>query len=446
MKESRVNFKLAALVAFVLALSLANFYRAVDFEYADYDGFQYLSFSRSILSGSGLYLNTIRSPVLAVLIPLELNLARLGMIAFHLVNTALIFAIVKKLTKNESAALFSAFLYGTNWWMITFLIGTLSDLPAMAFFLASLLFWTSGSRKGMIYSAILAGFAFIARFDTIFLLLPLMAFTAKQHRQEYAAYFLSIALIFETATSWLAFGTFVYPPLEFLKFNFVDGTAFKLAGEGGFSIFGKFLELSPLLALLFIASLQKIRDAGYRNILFITLSASVMFALLPVPDYRIFMVKLIPLTAMLSAYALLAISEKITVKLPLLTILAGSIYLIYNAVLLASVQYPVWKLSDTPCDMENICTNAPPIVNYFCGKPARDIHQSGSRHVNTDELNRTEVVLGNLRVCDHLVYYNVSFDYDREIDRLIGGRYGLENETPFALVYDLSTWKTGNPA
>lgn len=441
MSLNKIPMKLVFVVLSVLAVAVINLHRASGFEYADFDGFQYLSFSKSVVFGTDVYKDPIRSPILAFLIPPDLMLARIEMIFLHLANVALIFAIVKKVTNNENAALFSAFLYGINWWMITFLVGTLSDLPAMTFFLASFLFWLNGDRKSMIYSGILAGLAFIVRFDAILLLLPLVAFTAaKKFRKEFFVPFLVLILPFELFTSWAVFGKLVYPPLEFLKVNFFYGLAPSLAVNSGLlSMVGKIFELSPLLVILSVLSLFQVNDQNYRKILLISLFAFVTLTILPIPDNRIFMVKLVPFMSMLAGYALLPFADKmgkpLNTALILFVLMA---YTVYNLGLAFSIDYPDWRLSGTPCEYDNICTNAVPVVNYYCGENAVDIHQAGGRHVNTDpSLNKTYTIFSNLAKCDYLVYYNVSFGYEDRLNELIKSKYPLSEAKEFALVYDL---------
>lgn len=438
--KGRLN--LLFLMSIVLAISIVNLQRASNFEYADFDGFQYLSFSKSVLSGAYFYENTIRSPILAFIILPDLVLARIEMIIFHLTAVMLVYLITYELTKNENASLFSSLLYGVNWWMTTFLVTTLSDLPAMAFFLFSLLLWIRDGKGDMILSGLFAGLAFITRFDTVVILLPIVLFTLnRKFKYDFFVPLFLMAVPFELLTSWLTFGKLVYPPLEFLKVNFVYGLAPALAAshEGVFFVAKKVFELSPLLVFTSIVSLLKIKDFNYFRIFSISAFAFLVFSFIPTPDNRIFMVKLVPLMSILSAYSFILIRDKFKKPFNYYLVIAISlVYLVYNLALIFSVQYPVWKLNETPCPNGLICTNAPPIVNYYCGKNAIDIHQLGSKHINTNpELDKNSTVLYNLGKCDYLIYYNVSFGYDEPTNGLIKGKYELQNATNFALVYTL---------
>lgn len=444
MPNKHFSVKLLTLIIFILLTSLLNFHRSADFEYADLDGFQYLSFSKSVLSGTHFYENTIRSPILAFIILPDLVLARVEMIIFHLIAVTLVYLITYELTKNENASLFSSLLYGVNWWMTTFLVTTLSDLPAMVFFMFSLLLWIRGGKYNTILSGTFAGLAFITRFDTAVILLPIVLFALnKKFKYDFLTPLFLIAVPFELLTSWLTFGKLVYPPLEFFNVNFVYGLAPALAKghETVFFVSKKIFELSPLLVFASIVSLLKIKNPNYFRIFSISAFAFLVFSFTPTPDNRIFMVKLIPLMSILSAYTFLLIHDKLKKPFNYYLIAAVSlIYIIYNLILIFSVQYPVWKLSETPCLNGIMCTNAPPIVNYYCEKNAIDIHQSGSKHINTNpELDKNSTVFFNLKRCDYLIYYNVSFGYEDSINEMIKSRYALETATNSAFVYNLKS-------
>ncbi len=441
--KENISIKLIVLLVFVFIYSLINFDRSINFEYADYDGFQYLSFSKSVLSGAHFYENVIRSPILALIILPDLVLARIEMIIFHLIAVVLVYLITYEITKNEWASLFSSLLYGVSWWMITFLSSTLSDLPAMVFFLTSLFFWIKDGKNNMFYAGIFSGLAFITRFDIAVLLLPLIVFTFnRKSKRDFLTPLFLIAVPFELLTSWFVFGRLVYPPLEFFNVNFVYGLAPALANahdSGIFFVASKLVELVPLLVFMSLISMIWKRDHNYNKIFALTAFCFLAFSLLPTPDNRIFMVKLIPLMTILSAYSFLLIRDKFRKPLNYcLVAIICLIYIIYNLVFLFSVQYPVWKLSETPCYEGVVCTNAPPVVNYYCEKPAEDIYRFGDKHVNTNlELNKTAVILYNLEKCDHLVYYNVSFGYDDNVNELIKSKYTLEKETGFSVIYGL---------
>ncbi len=440
----KTHGQLAVLLFVITLFSIYNFSVYSKFEYPDWDGFQYLSFSKSVLSGEEAFLDPIRSPVLALIIPPDMVVARIAMIIFHILTALVVYGITFKITKNELASLFSTSLYGFSWWMLAFLSSTLSDLPAIFFFLLSLYLLLDKNDKYTNYAGLFAGLAFIVRFDMLLLILPMALMFVKSFERikNFMFYFFMVAVVFELASSYAVFGRLVYPPWEFFKLNFLQGFASYLAAPAGTDMLfvaHKSLELYPLLVLFPVFSLFGKRDGHIAKLAAITIFFFAVISFMPVSDNRIFAVKLIPLLSILSSsFSQIAIFKRGRFKHVMAALMAT--YILFNVYLLGGITYPEWRLSDTYCPAGGIiCTNAPPIVNYYCGLQARDTGMLGNRYVGLDgSFNATEAVLYNLKYCNYFIYYKDYFHYSNDTNLLVASSNELIDNNSVSFVYRIS--------
>jgi len=118
-------------------LSLYNYFKAMEYLDADWDGFEILSVIKH--HKKIVFVRPVRSPILTFLIPSEILKARIVLILFHISNVLLIFSIFKEISKNELFSFFASFLYGISWWLIQYTIWIMTEFPAIFFLLLSLL-------------------------------------------------------------------------------------------------------------------------------------------------------------------------------------------------------------------------------------------------------------------------------------------------------------------
>ncbi|MBI4177289.1 MAG: glycosyltransferase family 39 protein [Candidatus Aenigmarchaeota archaeon] len=429
----------------LLALTAANFLRAYNFEYVDWDGFQYLAYSRSIIDGSYAHVNYIRSPLSALMIFPDWFFGRLEMALLHLLSAFLIFRISYKITRSYLPSLFSAFLYWSNWWTQLFTAATLSDIPAMTLFLLFLYFWLDNGKKSDLYAGIFGGLAFLARFDSVLLLAPFFAVSLLEKRDLKRLFVpaIVIAIPFEMATDYLVFNRFVYTPVEFFNLNFSAGFANSLAAnlQQGDVLYAikKSLQFYPLLVIFSLFSLFR---AGENKKMGPVVAAvaflAVSFLMLPVTENRIFAVKFVPLLAIMSSCFVLHVYKNVHKGYAfIVTSFVMLIVFSYNAVHVLSVSYPPWSLSDVQCVGEGIiCTNAPPVVAYQCDSSSVDVYQYGPRHASVDSgLNKTQIVIENVGRCDYLVYFKDYFDYDEQTYRALKASFELISENHVSALF-----------
>ena len=425
-------------IAIVAVISFFNFFKAINFQYADWDGFLYLSYSKTIISGKSAFFYTIKSPILALIFP-DLMLARIEMIIFHLISTALVYLITLRLTKNKLASLFSTLCYGVNYWIVIFLLGTMSDIPAMSFFLICFYFWLSENKKKYVYAGLFAGLAFMARFDVLLLIIPMIFLTPKKriNLKYFLVPMLILAIPFEILLDVLVFKRLIYVPYEFFYVNFTERLPFRMTAyqNNHFYFLKEFVMSFPLLSFLMLFAIPKWRNPALYIFLFLTIA----FIFIPLPDDRIYFVKAIPLVAILASNYVLyfthrktIFTDKFFVFLFFILIIGINFYHVFNT------NYQDWRLEKIKCLDGVICSNLPTVINYYCRKNAVYIYQSGKDYVGLiPELNATEVVIKNLKNCDNLIYFKHYFGYQESIDNYLKTNYNLIESNEMLSLYKI---------
>jgi len=432
------NDFLIIIITIVSVLSLINFYKSLNFLYPDWDGFWYLSYSKNILLGKGDFLYEIRSPLTAIILP-DLLLARIEMIFFHVGITILIYLIILKLTENKLAAAFSSLVYGINWWILPFLITTLTDLPAMFFFLLAFYLWLNGNKRDLILSGFLLGIAFLIRYDTILLILPVILLSVYQKRKiKYLILpFLIVSIFLELLLSSIIYGKIyhtAYATLQFYQYGLKSGLseAFVIARESNITV--KFLEVFYLPFLLSLSVLFYWKEKRNVFLLSIFIPFAALMNFLLVPDNRIFFVKALPFLALLSHNLIYFIKEKINKQI--LLIIIFFVVILSNFIILFQITYPEWHLERTPCLEGSICANIPGAINYFCEKNAIDINSYSKGYVGLiPGANSFESIKENAPKCDYLVYYKGGFGYDQTIKDYLSENYDVIIDNDLTVVY-----------
>lgn len=412
-----------AVLLLVLAASIWNFTKSIPFQLVDFDSFQYLAFSRSLLSGTEIYIPEIRSPFLALLIPSSLLWARFLMALFHVGTTLLIYLISRRLFENRAAALFAALAFGLSWWMFVFQTSPLSDLPGMFFFLAGLLFWLGGEKRGQLVSGVLFGLALLVRFDLIFLIAPLVFFTRPQHFWRVLLPAFLLAGPFEFLLDALAYGHLVYSPFEFFRVNVLQfgGTASKDFLRVGVLLARTF----PLIVFLALFAILRFQKRGNRILLSLFVPFFLLASYAEPAEPRIFVVKLMPLLALLSANFFLVLKETSMKREVWQAVTAGLLIFVvgFGLLRLAGIQYEERKFEVEDCVSGRVCSNFYSAVEYYCG-------------VHTQLVQPTLESVGELgKTCDSFVYFkDISF-YDTNVNTYLQQHAELWGENTAAYVY-----------
>ncbi len=428
----RLGFFLVLLLVGVVALG--NFVRSIPFQLVDFDSFQYLTFSRSLLTGGEIYIPSIRSPLLSLVIPSNLLAARFLMVLFHIGTALLLYALSLRLFQNRLSALFAALAYGLSWWMLVFQTSPLSDLPGMFLFLLGLFFWLREETRSTVVSGALFGLAFLVRFDLVFLILPLILFTKHKLLVHLLAPLFVIMFPLELLADSLAYGRFVYAPWEFFRVNLLQfgGVSSKDFLHVANTIFRAF----PLLSFLSVFVIFKFSQASNKILLSIFTPFFFLASYIQPLEPRIFMVKLLPLLALLSAnfFVLLqrilprkeALSRYAGSREARQAVVLGILILVVGFDMLRAVgiRYEKREFEAQDCVFgSKICSNFPSAVEYYCN-------------------SRTQLVkpvLGSIeglgKICDSFVYFKDISSYNEDVNAYLRQNAELWAENTAAYVY-----------
>jgi hypothetical protein len=405
--EKRTLVLLVFSLAIVSVFSTANYLRYFQDKYIDKDGFAYLntvwSVYYNIRSGERLWMDELRSPLLILFIPLDLDVARLTMMGYLLASTLLVFLISHRLTKDGHAAFFASVTFGTLPYLLDFQRKVLSDLPAVTLYLAGVCFLLRGydSHKGRsvnyTISSALMGLGFIVRFDIAIVVLPILIFLILNDRRRGLLYlipFLSVAVIVELVSSSLYFGRWIYPPWNFFYSNFftetfavtrkgIDLIASENPSLGGLIPVAWFLwypftallyePLLFLLSSLSITAAAKERDAKTLLVVLTLAFLTLVFLFSPKIDPRVYVTKYFPLSAILSSVFLGRFVAKDGRALLLLLLVTGGILCTHAWAVNSFFTYPTWdpskaveeSLTMLESSDRRICTNDVGAVRYF---------------------------------------------------------------------------------
>ncbi|MCW4000031.1 MAG: glycosyltransferase family 39 protein [Candidatus Bathyarchaeota archaeon] len=347
--------------AFVYSQYASNYY-------ADIDGFCYLNTVGSIWShisgGLKYWIDPLRSPLLILFIPPEIEVARFLMIAYLLISTLFIFLLVRQLTKRLDFAFVASVAFGTIPYLLDFTRWVMSDLPAIAFFLAGLYAFFHGFEaqqtrtRDYLISSVIMGFSFLIRFDMAILILPLFIYLLFKDRRSFFIYlfpFLFIAVFLETLSTYLYVGQLEYLPWKFVYTNFFTSQwAVSHVSNAGFYYYLPLaFGFQPLLFLLSFISLFavfKVKDTRYLLIASMLIFYTVAFFMAPKTTPRVYVINYFALAILLSTLFFTALSKvtclqkKFSVKkYPILLVVLIAVLLIPNFALQSHFQYSGWN-------------------------------------------------------------------------------------------------------
>ena len=337
-----------------------------------WDGYVYLVYSYSVLSGEKLFLDKIRSPLLSLVIPPDLELARIANCIYFLLLSIFVFLIVKKLTKNSLLALFGGILVGTNPYLLFFTKYTMSDLPAILFFMIGLYFFFENKKIAEVLSGIFFGFSFVFRPDIGILLIPLFLFKIRDIMffKYCFSSFLFISVLLNFLVSYFVFNRWIYPPLEFLLINFITE---KMAFNTQTTVYTDYLWFFKNFAFFNIAvlpfllfSIRWIKEDKNYTTLFITfVFLTVTHLFLPKIDARIYITKATPLAAILASYAFKSEKKKDeSISSVLIIIIAAIAFLRLSSIL--DIDPIFWRVDKIEYKQEGtVCSNFPFAYIYF---------------------------------------------------------------------------------
>lgn len=415
----------ACILALVVFFALFNFLKSIPFQLVEFDSFQYLTFAKSLFSEGEVFISPIRSPVSAVLIGPNLLFGRFLMVLFHIGIAALLYILSLKLFKNIAAAAFTALVYGLSWWMLVFQTSPLTDLPGMFLFLLGFLVWFGSSKKSMLLAGIAFGTASLLRFDLVFFVLPLLFFTKKELLPYVLIPFFCITVLLEFALDILAYGQLVYAPWEFLKVNLLRfGSA---ASKDFFFVVKTLLVTFPVLTGLALFAVFVRKERGIKILLALFLPFFIIISYIQPFEPRIFVVKLIPLLALFAgsffvvlARAALPVRVKHAIVFVALALVVGM-----GSVRAVGIAYEERKFEQADCVTENVCSNFPSAVEYYCGVRTKLIKPT------LDQV----AALGE--TCNSFVYFKDISGYTKDTYASLVQTYELYRENSAASVWRL---------
>ena len=414
--------------------------------YVDVDGFSYLNTVGSVwntISGGSLYwVDHLRSPLLILFIPPQLNIARFAMIGYLLISTLFIFFLTQQLTKRVDLAFIASVSFGTIPYLLDFTRKVMSDLPAITLFLAGLYFFLHGfdtqrtrSRDYLLSSALM-GFSFVVRFDMAIMILPIFILLLLKDRKNlltYLAPFLCIGVVLELLSTYLYTGQLQYQPWNFVYSNFFTNEyAVSHISNASFLYYLPFAFASaPILLLLAFLSLYivfKKRDVKILLIAAIFLFLTVSFFVAPKTDPRVYLINYFPIATLLSAVFLTAflkkkffITKRTSIQRVSILVILLSIMLIPNVVLQTQFPYSSWNpqnpmqqlVSSGELSNRSIISNLPQATIYFLAtandgsKPLRSLNRV--ERIDCILLpNHNVTMLANeldVKNCDLLLYF-----------------------------------------
>lgn len=287
--------------------------------YADIDGFCYLntvgSVWNNISGGLKYWIDPLRSPLLILFIPPEINIARFAMIGYLLVSTFFINLIVRQLTKRDDFAFIASVSFGTIPYLLEFTRQVMSNLPAIALFLAGLYFFFRGFEKqqtrirNYLISSIMMGFSFIIRFDMAILILPILVLLLLKDRKIFFTYltpFLFIAVFLQLLSSYLYVGQLEYLPWKFVYTNFfTDQWAISHVSNASFLYYLPLaFNYQPILFLLAFLSLFlvfRVKDSKSLLIATMLILYTAAYFVAPKTTPRVFVINYFAIAILLSA-------------------------------------------------------------------------------------------------------------------------------------------------
>ncbi|RLG58281.1 hypothetical protein DRN86_05780 [Candidatus Geothermarchaeota archaeon] len=409
---------LALLICFLF--QVAAYHKYSQDKFIEGDGYCYLNLALSFYSwlktGTGHWFDIVRSPLLGIFIPPDLELARFAMNFYLLLTVAILYAISYKLTRNALASSLAVMSYGTIVYLLDFTRKVMSDLPAVMLFLLAFYFYLSRSQRGSLLFASFGALAFTLRPDTAILLLPLFLLSFKRNRKMFFhsfSVFVLIALVGEFALEVVYFGQPNYSPFNFFFTNLLTED-FKVTRVEDASLLW-YVENSiltePLFFSISLISLFLLLKEKRWDILSVFLLLTLSFALAPKIDPRVYMVKVFSiLTPALSFLyrKLLALNELPAISLTILILFSH-----LNGLL--QLTYPHWDpkeaitfvLASTPKNT-TICSNIIPVVTYYAKRDSKLVTFSLKQveafdYTTTEEYQLIEVELKE-RGCGLLLY------------------------------------------
>ena len=334
--------------------------------YVDIDGFCYLntvgSVWNSLSGGIKYWIDPLRSPLLILFIPPEIEIARFAMIGYLLVSTFFMFLLVDKLTKRDDFAFIASVSFGTIPYLLDFTRQVMSDLPALALFLSGLYFFLRGfetqrtRNRDYLISSIMMGFSFIIRFDMAILILPIFILLLLKDRKNFFAYlapFLFIAVLLELFSTYLYVGQLEYLPWKFVYTNFfTDQWAVSHVSNTSFLYYVTLaFNYQPILFLLALLSsflVFRLKDSKSLLIATMLILFTVAFFVAPKTTPRVYFINYFAIAILLSAISLVSLfrekkfqKKSIIKKLPLAFMIG--IILIPNIALQTPFPYSSWN-------------------------------------------------------------------------------------------------------
>ncbi len=422
--KTRAGFLFVLLLVGIAAFG--NFIKSIPFQVVDFDSFQYLTLSRSLLSGTEIYIAPIRSPILSLVIPSSLLAARFLMVLFHIGTALLLYALSFRLFRNRLLALFTALSYGLSWWMLIFQTSPLSDLPGIFLFLLGFFFWLNGDKRSVFASGILFGIAFLLRFDLVFLVFPLALFTKREYLVRLLVPFLIIAFPLELLLDTLAYGRVVYAPFEFFSVNVLQ---FGGASSKDFlRVASILLSTFPLLIFLSLFVLAQLSRRENRILLSMFMPFFLLASYAQPLEPRIFVVKLLPLLALLSVNFFMALQQILSKQEVWRAVVLGFLVFVVGlgAFRAVGIRYESRKFVAQDCVLQGrVCSNFISAVEYYCNVRAQPAEPTLS---SVGEMGKA---------CDSFVYFrDISF-YDKGVNAYLWQNAELSAENSAAYVYRL---------
>ena len=388
------NLPLILSLVVVGCFSVFSYLRFASNLYVDIDGFCYLNTVGSVWtyvsSGLQYWIDPLRSPLLILFIPPEINIARFAMITYLLISTFFIFLIVRKLTKRVDVAFVASVSFGTIPYLLDFIRQVMSDLPAIALFLAGLYVFLHGletqkSRtRNYLISSTIMGFSFLIRFDMAILILPIFILLLLKDRRSFVTYlipFLFVAVFLQLISTYLYVGQLEYLPWKFVYTNFFTSQwAISHVSDASFYYYLPLaFSFQPFLfcfSLLSLPIVFKMKDT--RAILIAAMFIFFIFAffIAPKTSPRVFVINYFAIATLLASILLTALSKltlfqkKIFVKkYPLLLAIMMGVLLISSFAFQTQSPYLNWTPQETIQQIvdEGTFTNKTILSNCFQG-------------------------------------------------------------------------------
>ncbi len=442
---------LAFLVFCISAFIFIAYEKYKDNKYVTWDGYVYLVYSKSVLTQNALFLDSIRSPLLSLVIPPNLEVARIMNCIYLLLCSVIVFLLVKKLTGDPLLGFLGGVLTGINPYLLFFTSYTLSDLPAVLFFLAGLLFYFDKRKAMKIVAGILFGFSFVFRPDMAIPMLPFFLFKIKDRSflKFCVVPFFSIAFALNFLVSSLVFSKPIYPPLQFVLVNFVTEKMAFITQTTSFNDYLWFLKhlisYNTVAFILFAFSLRYltnlIKNEKYKLVFISFLLLTVVHFFLPKIDSRIYVTKAIPLTTTLAPFAFR--NER---KQKLLVFSLALVIIMLHLFLLLTYDPPlrVWRIDQIDYKKDGIiCSNIPFVYIYFAEKVPCHLIKYFQLPIEKRDINplRQEIELNG---CEYLyIFTHPNFPLAKKEIKALSQEFNvktLSTGNDFYPVYEVSVY------